>query len=56
MDIGHAGSEMHGTPEGGTTAVMEPFVYEPGRTIYMMPFTDAEEEAAWDLAAEAMRK
>lgn len=32
------------------------FVYEAGRTLYMMPFTDAEEEEAWDRAAEAMRR
>lgn len=43
--------ETEGRRAGDST-----FVYEPGRTLYMMPFTDAEEEIAWDRAIEYMQK
>lgn len=52
-DEGGAGRSA-GDPEAA--AGEAPFVYEAGRTLYMMPFTDAEEEAAWDQAVEYMRR
>lgn len=51
MDGGHhSGIERDG--DDVTVGTAE-FVYVPGRTLYMMPFTDAEEEEAWDRAMEA---